>query len=593
MSIRGAKRQKTIAVSSQNETWKFWVFVILVFVMFFIIIIRLFYVQIIAHDDYKAKADNKHQAQVELIGDRGNIYFQNLKSGTNFPVAINRITYNIGFDANIIGQNQSNKVQIKEFIEQNFPDIDKLKLEEELNNTSKKYYIFAKDVSENIVEPLKKKKLKGIILEKKSVRTYPENALGAHILGFFSEYKQEGQYGVEEYYNEKLKGQTGFAKVEAKDRRGVWLVNTKIEKTDAINGSNLILTIDHTIQFKLEEILAELSAEYKPKIALGAIMDPRTGDILAMAGNPTFDINEYNKVADISVFKNPFIESLYEQGSVFKPITVGIGLNSGVITPNTTYEDKGTETINGFDISNWSKKVYGTQTISYALENSLNLGMMFIQRKLGREAFVSGILDQFQIGNKTRVDLPNEAASNTSNLTKQARDLREVNFANASYGQGISMAPIRLLTSFNSIINEGKIMKPRIVKSIQGPDGELQNIEPEVQGQSMSAESARELSEMLVDVVENSSSRQVAVDGYSIGGKTGTGQIAGVGGFKKEGGPTYQSFIQFATLDNPKYTLLISLDTPQGSRFADTSVVPKIKSLNEFLLNYLSIPPDK
>ena len=593
MSIRGAKRQKTIAVSSQNETWKFWVFVILVFVMFFIIIIRLFYVQIIAHDDYKAKSDNKHQAQVELIGDRGNIYFQNLKSGTNFPVAINRITYNIGFDANIIGQNQSNKVQIKEFIEQNFPDIDKLKLEEELNNTSKKYYIFAKDVSENIVEPLKKKKLKGIILEKKSVRTYPENALGAHILGFFSEYKQEGQYGVEEYYNEKLKGQTGFAKVEAKDRRGVWLVNTKIEKTDAINGSNLILTIDHTIQFKLEEILAELSAEYKPKIALGAIMDPRTGDILAMAGNPTFDINEYNKVADISVFKNPFIESLYEQGSVFKPITVGIGLNSGIITPNTTYEDKGTETINGFDISNWSKKVYGTQTISYALENSLNLGMMFIQRKLGREAFVSGILDQFQIGNKTRVDLPNEAASNTSNLTKQARDLREVNFANASYGQGISMAPIRLLTSFNSIINEGKIMKPRIVKSIQGPDGELQNIEPEVQGQSMSAESARELSKMLVDVVENSSSRQVMVDGYSIGGKTGTGQIAGVGGFKEEGGPTYQSFIQFATLDNPKYTLLISLDTPQGSRFADTSVVPKIKSLNEFLLNYLSIPPDK
>ena len=398
---------------------------------------------------------------------------------------------------------------------------------------------------------------------------------------------------MEQYYNEQLKGRVGFASVEAKDRRGVWLANTKIEKEDATNGSNLILTVDHTIQFKLEETLAELSAEFKPKTALGAIMDPKTGDILAMAATPNFDINEYNKVEDIGVFKNPLVENLYEQGSIFKPITVGIGLDNGVITPSTTYEDKGTERINGFDISNWSNKVYGTQTMSYALENSLNLGMIFIQRKLGREAFISGIIDQFQIGKETGVDLPGEVKSNTSNLTKQARDLREVDFANASYGQGISMTPIRILSSFNSIINEGKIMKPRIVKSIQDSEGEITNIEPEVQGQSMSPAKARQLSEMLVNVVENSSARQVMVNGYSIGGKTGTAQIASIGGFQKEGGETHQSFIQFATLGNPKYTLIISLNAPQGSRFADTSVVPKIKPLNEFLLSYLNVPPDK
>jgi stage V sporulation protein D (sporulation-specific penicillin-binding protein) len=594
MSIRRAKRKPTIAARPQNETWKFWVFVVGISLLFLIVFIRLFQVQILAHNEYKSKADNKHQAQVELIGDRGNIYFQNLKSGDNFPVAINLITYNIGFDANFISQtNESNKAQIKEFIDQNFPDIDKAKLEEEFNNKDKKYYIFAKDVPENIVEPLKKKALKGIILEKKSVRNYPEKTLGSHILGYFSEYKQQGQYGVEQYYNEQLKGQAGFANVEAKDRRGVWLANTKIEKQDAINGSNLIMTVDHTIQFKLEETLAELSEEFKPKAALGAVMDPKTGDILAMAATPNFDINEYNKVEDIGIFRNPLVENLYEQGSIFKPITVGIGLDKGVITPITTYEDKGTEKINGFDISNWSKKAYGTQTMSYALENSLNLGMIFIQKKLGREALVSGILDKFQIGKKTGVDLPTEGINNTSNLTKQARDLREVYFANASYGQGISMTPIRILTSFNSIINEGKIMKPRIVKSIQSSEGEIINIEPEVQGQSMSPEKARQLSEMLVDVVEKSSARQVMVDGYSIGGKTGTGQIAGIGGFQKEGGETYQSFIQFATLENPKYTLLISLDAPKGSRFADTSVVPKIKPLNEFLLSYLNVPPDK
>lgn len=594
MSIKRVKKRTVIATRPQNETWKFWIFVAGISLLFLIVLIRLFQVQILAHSEYKAKADNKHQARVDLIGDRGNIYFQNLKSGDNFPVAINLITYDIGFDANFISQtNKSNQAQIKEFIDKNFPDIDKVKLEEELNNKDKKYYIFAKDVPENIVEPLKKKALKGIILEKKSVRNYPEKTLGSHILGYFSKYKQEGQYGLEQYYNEQLKGEVGFANVEAKDRRGVWLANTKIEKQDATNGSNLILTVDHTIQFKLEDILAELSAEFKPKTALGAIMDPKTGDILAMAATPNFDINEYNKVEDIGVFKNPLVENLYEQGSIFKPITVGIGLDKGVITPSTTYEDKGTEKINGFDISNWSNKVYGTQTMSYALENSLNLGMIFIQRKLGREAFVSGIIDQFQIGKQTDIDLPSEANNKTDNLTKQARDLREVDFANASYGQGISMTPIRMLTSFNSIVNEGKIMKPRIVKSIQNSEGEITNIEPEVQGQSMSPEKARQLSEMLVDVVENSSARQVMVDGYNIGGKTGTAQIASIGGFQKEGGETHQSFIQFATLDNPKYTLLISLNAPQGSRFADTSVVPKIKPLNEFLLSYLNVPPDK
>lgn len=594
MSIRRAKRRTTIATRPQSETWKFWIFVAGIGLLFLIVLIRLFQVQILAHSEYKAKADNKHQARVDLIGDRGNIYFQNLKSGDNFPVAINLITYDIGFDANFISQtNESNQAQIKEFIDQNFPDIDKVNLEEEFNNKDKRYYIFAKDVPENIVEPLKKKALKGIILEKKSVRSYPEKTLGSHILGYFSKYKQEGQYGLEQYYNEQLKGEVGFVNVEAKDRRGVWLANTKIEKQDATNGSNLILTVDHTIQFKLEETLAELSAEFKPKTALGAIMDPKTGDILAMAATPNFDINEYNKVEDIGVFKNPLVENLYEQGSIFKPITVGIGLDKGVITPSTTYEDKGTERINGFDISNWSNKVYGTQTMSYALENSLNLGMIFIQRKLGREAFVSGIIDQFQISKETGVDLPGEVKSNTNNLTKQSRDLREVDFANASYGQGISMTPIRMLTSFNSIVNEGKIMKPRIVKSIQNSEGEITNIEPEVQGQSMSPEKAIQLSEMLVDVVENSSARQVMVDGYNIGGKTGTGQIARIGGFQKEGGETHQSFIQFATLDNPKYTLLISLNAPQGSRFADTSVVPKIKPLNEFLLSYLNVPPDK
>jgi stage V sporulation protein D (sporulation-specific penicillin-binding protein) len=576
----------------QYNKMRLGVFIVFIFFLLGGIIARAAQLQIVKYADYKAKAEDQHIRESKLIGKRGNIYFQDLKLGQNFPVAINRKMYDIAIDAKQIeASSEENKIRVRDFINQNFPDIDKNKLEEEIKKTNKQWYLIAKDIPEKTIKPIQDNNIKGFVLDEKLTRFYPEKTLGAQVLGFVSRDSFKGQYGVEQYYNDELQGENGFEKGE-RDGKGTWLASTSREKKDAVDGSNIILTIDHTLQYKLEEVLGQLATEYKTKVALGAIMNPKTGDIYAMASNPTFDNNEYGKVADINIFQNPLISSLYEQGSIFKPITVGIGLDKGVISPSTTYEDKGSESINNFTVYNWSKKTYGTQTMQYALENSLNLGMIFIERTLGREDFVAGIKDKFQIGNKTNIDLPGEVANNISNLTKSERDARDINYANASFGQGISMTPIRLLSAFNSIINEGNIVKPRIVKSIQKPNGDIQTFDPEIQGQSMSKEKAQELSRMLVDVVEKGSGKKAAVPGYSIGGKTGTGQIAAIegGGY---GGDTYQSFIEFATLDNPKYTLLISLDSPQGAQFSDVSVVPKMKELNEFLLNYFEIKPDK
>jgi cell division protein FtsI/penicillin-binding protein 2 len=577
---------------NQYDKVRLGIFICFIALLFGGIITRAAQLQIIKYADYKVRAEDQHMRESELIGKRGNIYFQDIKLGQNFPVAINRKKYDVIINAKQIdASSEENKTRVREFINQNFPDIDKNRLEEELKKTNKQWYLVAKDVSEETIKPIQDDNIKGFVLDEKLARFYPEKTLGSQVLGFVSRDTLKGQYGIEQYYNDDLQGQNGYQKGE-RDGQGTWLANTEREKKDAVDGSNIVLTIDHTLQYKLEEVLGELATEYKTKVALGVIMNPKTGDIYAMASNPTFDNNEYGKVEDIKVFQNPLISSLYEQGSIFKPITVGIGLDKGIISPSTTYEDKGKEEINNFPIYNWSKKTYGTQTMSYALENSLNLGMIFIERKLGKEAFVEGIRDKFQIGDKTGIDLPGEVNNNIKNITKSERDSREVNYANASFGQGISMTPIRLITAFNSIINEGNIVKPRLVKSIQKPNGDIQTFEPEIQGQSMSKENAQELSRMLVDVVEKGSGKKAAVPGYSIGGKTGTGQIASAGGYQ-EGGDTYQSFIEFATLDNPKYTLLISLDSPQGSKFSDVSVVPKMKELNEFLLNYFEIKPDK
>jgi cell division protein FtsI/penicillin-binding protein 2 len=577
---------------NQYDKVRLGIFICFIALLFGGIITRAAQLQIIKYADYKVRAEDQHMRESELIGKRGNIYFQDIKLGQNFPVAINRKKYDVIINAKQIdASSEENKTRVREFINQNFPDIDKNRLEEELKKTNKQWYLVAKDVSEETIKPIQDNNIKGFVLDEKLARFYPEKTLGSQVLGFVSRDTLKGQYGIEQYYNDDLQGENGYQKGE-RDGQGTWLANTEREKKDAVDGSNIVLTIDHTLQYKLEEVLGALATEYKTKVALGVIMNPKTGDIYAMASNPTFDNNEYGKVEDIKVFQNPLISSLYEQGSIFKPITVGIGLDKGVISPSTTYEDRGKEEINNFTIYNWSKKTYGTQTMSYALENSLNLGMIFIERKLGKEAFVEGIRDKFQIGDKTGIDLPGEVNNNIKNITKSERDSREVNYANASFGQGISMTPIRLITAFNSIINEGNIVKPRLVRSIQKPNGDIQTFEPEIQGQSMSKENAQELSRMLVDVVEKGSGKKAAVPGYSIGGKTGTGQIASAGGYQ-EGGDTYQSFIEFATLDNPKYTLLISLDSPQGSKFSDVSVVPKMKELNEFLLNYFEIKPDK
>jgi stage V sporulation protein D (sporulation-specific penicillin-binding protein) len=591
MTKKSPSKSSTQSRISYNKV-RLGVFIVFIAILFGGIIARAAQLQIFKYAEYKAKAEDQHIRESELIGKRGNIYFQDLKLGQNFPVAINLKKYDVIINAKQIdASSEENKTKVRDFIYQSFPDIDKNKLEEELKKTNKQWYLVAKDIPEETIKPIQDNNIKGFVLDEKLARFYPEKTLGAQVLGFVSRDSLKGQYGVEQYYNNDLAGENGFEKGE-RDGKGTWLANTAREKKDAVDGSHIVLTIDHTLQYKLEEVLGQLSTEYKPKVALGAIMNPKTGDIYAMASNPSFDNNEYGKVEDIKVFQNPLVSSLYEQGSIFKPITVGIGLDKGVINPNTIYEDKGRETINGYVVDNWSKKTYGRQTMQYALENSLNLGMVFIERVLGREAFVAGIKDKFQIANKTNIDLPGEVANNISNLTKSERDARDISYANASFGQGISMTPIRLLTSFNSIINNGNIVKPRIVKSIQKTNGDIQTFDPEIQGQSMSQEKAQELSRMLVDVVEKGSGKKAAVPGYSIGGKTGTGQIYSAGGYQ-DGGDTYQSFIEFATLDNPKYTLLISLDSPQGSKFSDVSVVPKMKELNEFLLNYFEIKPDK
>lgn len=551
---------------------------------------RVYGLQVTDYEKYKAIAASQHTREYSLEGDRGGIFVQDIKTGGTFPVAINRKVYNIAIDARTIADSTpENQQKIRDALVSRFgtpsEEVDTL-----LADTESQWKLVTRGIPQEDIEDIISQRLRGLILEENQERFYPERSFAASVIGYMQkDQPDQGRYGVEQQYNDVLKGKDGFERKES-DRRGVWLAVSDRDRVEPTQGSDLVLTLDHTIQFKMEETLETLVEKFNPKNAMGIVMDPQTGEILAMANAPDFDPNQYAEVEDINLFRNPSISNLYEPGSIFKPFTVGLGLEGGVITPETEYEDKGELTLNGYTIRNALSKVHGRQNMQYALDNSLNTGMVFIQQELGREAFVEGLLQKFRLGQMTGVDLPSEANPNLGNVQREIRDARDINYATASYGQGIAFTPLQMLTSFNAVANDGVIMKPRIVKEVRSIDGETTTFGAEEIGRALSPEATRELAKMMVSTVDNGHGRGAAVEGYSIGGKTGTAQIATAGGY---GDDTLQSFIQFATLANPRYTLIISLDSPQGSRFSDGSVVPAVGELNEFLLNYFEIEADR
>lgn len=551
---------------------------------------RAYELQIADYEKYKAIAASQHTREYSLQGDRGGIFVQDLKTGGTFPVAINRKVYNVAIDPRIIAtSSEENQQQIRETLITRF-DTPAERVEELLSRTETQWQLVTRGIPQEDIEDVIEARLRGLVFEERQERFYPERSFAASVIGYMQkDQPDQGRYGVEQYYNDMLKGKDGFERKES-DRRGVWLAVSDRDRIEPTQGSDLVLTLDHTIQFKMEETLETLVERFRPKNAMGIIMDPQTGDILAMANAPDFDPNQYAEVEDIQQFRNPSISNLYEPGSIFKPFTVGLGLEAGVIRPDSEFVDRGELTLNGFTIRNALSKVHGRQNMQYALDNSLNTGMVHIQQQLGREGFANGLLERFRLGQKTGIDLPSEAQPNLGNIQREARDARDINYATASYGQGIALTPLQMLTSFNAIANDGVIMKPRIVKEVRTAEGDRTTFGAEELGRALSPEATKQIAKMMVSTVDNGHGRRAAVKGYSIGGKTGTAQIATAGGY---GDDTLQSFIQFATLANPRYTLIISLDSPQGSRFSDGSVVPAVGELNEFLLNYFEIEPDR
>jgi cell division protein FtsI/penicillin-binding protein 2 len=434
---------------------------------------------------------------------------------------------------------------------------------------------------------------KGLGYEMTPYRYYPEENLASHLLGFVN-YENKGNYGLEEYFNQELSGTSGYIKAEKGGGSQSIVIFNDREYTAPIPGSDVVLTINRAVEFQICQKLEDSWARYKYDSATIIIVQPATGEIIAMCSWPQFDPNNYQDVKDIKTFDNPAVAYQYEPGSVFKSITMAAALDQNKVTPDTTYNDLGKITISG-----WSKPItnsdydvfggHGITSMKVVLEKSLNTGAIFAMQQIGVKIF-SDYIKNFGFGEKMGIELPSEASGNIKGLTKDK--VRPIDAATASFGQGLAVTPLQMLMSYAAIANNGILMKPYLVKQIINPDGSTIDTKPQAIRQVISERAATTLKGMLTEVVENGHSKKASVAGYYVAGKTGTAQVASKNGGYQQGNYVH-TFIGFAPVDKPQFVMLVKLDHPKGFQYAESSATPIFGEIADFLLKYYQIPKQR
>ncbi|MDD5071540.1 MAG: penicillin-binding protein 2 [Patescibacteria group bacterium] len=439
----------------------------------------------------------------------------------------------------------------------------------------------------------KEAKFTGLAYAMKSYRSYPENNIGSHVLGFtsYAEEEPRGKYGLEGFFDKELFGQYGSIKAERGAGKDLVIVNDR-EYKKPVDGSDLVLTINRSVQFRVCQKLNEAALRHGADGGSVIVMEPETGAVIAMCSYPDFDPNNYDKVKDISVFNNPAIFSQYEPGSVFKPITMAAALDQGKVTPETSYNDEGQVMIVG-----WPKPLknsdfdtfggHGEVNMTEVLENSLNTGAIFAMQQTGPEIFADYV-KKFGFGEKTGIELSGESLGDIRNLT--ASKIKPIDSAVASYGQGMSVTPLQLTAAYAAIANGGILMKPYIVKEINHPDGTKEITRPEEVRRVISEKAATILGGMLVNVVEEGHGQRAGVKGYYVAGKTGTAQVARKDGRGYETGAHIGSFAGFAPADDPQFAMLVRIDNPRDVSWAESSAAPLFGEIADFLLQYYQVP---
>lgn len=543
---------------------------------------RLYFLQIVNGETYRAEAEAQYLGSRRADFNRGAIYFET-KDNTLVLAATMKNGYDLAIHPNLI----TNATTTFEKINAILPLIQKdffTKAKKSSNWEEIKKYL-----SPETGEKLLALKIPGVEIVPTNWRFYPAGKLAANVLGLVG-YQGDmlaGRYGLESYYEDVLsRDESGlYQNIFAEIFSG--LEKTIIKKT-GMEG-NIITTIEPTVENFLEKKLANLNEKWQPAEVGGIIINPKTGEIYAMASLPTFDPNNFSDEGDVKVFSNPLVENAYEMGSIIKPLTVAAGLDARIITATSTYYDAGFVELNSRKISNFDKKARGIVSMQEVLNQSLNTGATFIMRTLGRDNF-SKYMFSFGIGEETGIDLPNESPGLANNL----KSPRDVEHATASFGQGVSMTPIITVRALSVLANGGLLVTPHIVKKIEYTAGFSKNIASDNNKRVIRKEATEEITRMLVEVVDKALlNGEVKQEHFSIAAKTGTAQIANPAGGGYFEDKFLHSFFGYFPAYEPKFLVFLYLYEPVGVNYASQTLTQPFIDIVKFLLNYYNIPPDR
>ena len=553
-------------------------------VFFAVIIAKLFVLQILDGNQARALADQQHSIYQRLLPSRGEIRITDKFSSDGYAVATN-IKHILFYAVPSDIKNPDVTAQALASV----LSLDPRDILSKISAQDRKYVPLKKNLTDDEQAKVTALKLSGIYFDSEDARLYPEQNLLSQVLGFVG-YKgnssqQVGLYGLERYFQTELAGTNGYIDQE-KDASGAWIFGSKRDIVPAEDGLNLVLTIDKSIQYEVETVLKDTVTQHGADSGDVIVMNPKTGAILAMAGYPDFNPNQFNTVTDPQVFNNEAVTGNYEPGSTFKAITMAAAIDEGKITPDTTYTDQGFVKVDNYTIKNAEGPPRGVQTMTEALDLSLNTGAIFAQNALGNPDFLKYV-KAFGMGQKTGIELP-ETFGDITNLKGNI----QVNYDTASFGQGISVTPLQLMEAYDTFANGGKMMKPYIVQSKINSDGSTQNTTPQMVNQPVTVKTANTVAAMLVDVIENGFGKKAAVPGYFLAGKTGTAQVAGING-KYDPTNNIGSFIGFGPVENPQFLMVVRINHPRDVQFAESTAAPAWGQIAKFILNYYNIPPTR
>ncbi len=551
-----------------------------------ILIGRLYQIQVVNSESFQEKASSQYVHTAKDVYSRGSIYFTT-KDGEKVSAASITTGYVLALNPTLLTDAEAVYTKLAPYL-----TITKEVFMERAKLPERTYVEIIPRLRDEDADIIESYDLNGVMLYRNHWRYYPGDSVAARTIGFVgftdnSDSQLLGKYGLERYYDEVLKRDNTVLSVNFFAEIFSNLGTLVFDSTESKTG-DVVTTIEPTVARMLDRELQKAQDEYKSQLTGGIIMNPKTGAIYAMNVAPTFNLNDRG-TAGIAEFENPLVEGVYEMGSIIKALTMAAGLDSKVVTPNSTYYDAGFLDLNTYTIKNFDGKGRGTVNMQAVLNQSLNTGVSHIVKLMGREKF-RGYFSALQLGSESGIDLPSEERGLVDNLNSP----RDVEYATASFGQGIAMTPIATVRALAALGNGGYMVTPHVAARIEYQDGTSKEITYPQGAQVWSNETSETVSRMLATVVDEAlRGGSVALPHHSVAAKTGTAQIANPNGGGYYEDKYLHSFFGYFPAYDPQFLVFLYTVEPKGVKYASETLTTPFMDITKFLINYYNIPPDR